>query len=294
MRRLLASLVALVALASCATGTGAPEVRERTEKATRTVEAAGRRPRRYRFVVLGDFGTGNSSQAAVAQRMCRWRRSHGFPIVITTGDNIYDYGEKRHFDDRFYEPYRCLRRRGVHFHFTLGNHDVETNNGRPEIREPAMGMDGRRHYVLHRRGVRFVMFDSNNVNETWLRRATRPHGARWTVVAFHHPVYSPCDHGGTDAFKPWMPRLFRRRGVDLVLNGHDHIYMVTKSLRRIRYVVTGGGGADLYSCGPAWYKQKCRSRHHFLYVRTNLRRLTAWAVPPRGKPFDRFTTRGRR
>jgi hypothetical protein len=246
-------------------------------------------PALLRFAVIGDFGTGSSIQKEVANRMCRWRASHPFDLVITTGDNIYPDGAAQYFEPNFFQPYECLLDNGVSFHATLGNHDVATDNGAPELGEPAFGIP-RRNYVFRNAGVRFVMVNSNAINRAWLRRATRA-GARdsWTVVAFHHPVFSPGAHGSTPGFRPWMPRLFRSRGVDIVFNGHDHLYAVSKPIRRIRYVVTGGGGAGLYPCHDRWFSAVCRERHHFTYVRVGTEGIRVRAVPPEGKPFHVFT-----
>jgi hypothetical protein len=70
----------------------------------------------------------------------------------------------------------------------LGNHDIVTNNGSPELDEPAFGMH-RRNYVVRASGVRFVFANSNGIRKKWLRRVTRVEGGdNWTVVSFHHPV----------------------------------------------------------------------------------------------------------
>ncbi len=250
-------------------------------------------PGTLRFAVLGDFGTGGTHQIEVAQRMCKYRQTHPFGLVLTTGDNIYPDGDPDRFDEAFFQPYKCLFDAGVRFRSTLGNHDVLTNNGRPELQEPAFGFQGR-NYVVRRGGVRFVMVDSTNLQRDWLRQATREEqGDRWTVVSFHHPVYSPGPHGSTDGLRPSLPRLFRRRGVDLVLNGHDHLYFASKELRGIRYVVTGGGGRSLYACGgDRWYSARCVERYHFLYVVAGPDELKVKAVPAHGSPFHHFTTRG--
>lgn len=250
-------------------------------------------PERFSFAVIGDFGSADDTQRSVARRMCSWRENHGFDFVFTTGDNVYPDGHPSRFDEAFYEPYECLTDDGVTFHAVLGNHDAQTNNGRPEMNDEAFGMDGR-NYVVRTNGVRFVMIDSNHVNMDFLRRATRTEeGDLWTVVAMHHPVYSPGDgHGSEPGFRPRLPRLFRNRGVDLVLQGHDHIYAATKSLRGIRYVVTGGGGAGLYGCTSKPFNARCEERHHFLYVTASATELTVQAVPDRGKVFHTFTTEG--
>ena len=228
--------------------------------------------------------------------MCAWRERHPFDVVITTGDNVYPDGHPRYFQQRFFKPYECLLSAGVLFHASLGNHDYLTGRGRPEIEEPAFGMR-KRNYVLRIAGVRFVIADSNQLDRSWLSRALVARAAdRWTVVVFHHPVFSPGAHperGSTPGYRPSLPRLFRARNVDLVLNGHDHLYAATWSLRRIRYVVTGGGGASLYPCGSAWFSERCSSRHHFLYVSATEDEITVTAVPRAGRVFHRFTTRGR-
>ena len=250
-------------------------------------------PEPFSFAVVGDFGTGTADQYDVAERMCSWRENHGFDLVFTTGDNIYPDGDPDLFQKEFYDPYRCLMDDGVGFHAVLGNHDVQTANGRYEIEDEGFGMGGR-NYVVRTGGVRFVMMDSNNVNMEFLRRATRAReGDLWTVVAMHHPVYSPGDgHGSEPGFRPKLPRLFRKRGVDLVLQGHDHLYAATKPLRGIRYVVTGGGGAGLYGCTSQPFSAKCAERHHFLYVTAEADELTVQAVPDEGKVFHTFSTAG--
>lgn len=248
----------------------------------------------FRFLALGDFGAGTSEQHAVADRMCAVRERRPFDLVVTTGDNVYDDGHPDRFGPAFFDPYRCLLRAGVRFRATLGNHDIRTAGGQPELNEPAFGFEGR-NYAFSRGGVRFVMADSNNMNFEWLRSALTPKATdRWTVVAFHHPVYATGEYGPTPGFTPRLPRMFRRNGVDLVLNGHEHQYSVTKNLGGIRYAVTGGGGASIRDCGePAWFTSICLERFHFLEIVAGPDRIEVKAIPPKGPAFHRFTTLGR-
>jgi predicted phosphodiesterase len=226
--------------------------------------------------------------------MCSWRKDHPFDLVITTGDNIYPDGRPALFESKFFDPMSCLLDRGVRFHAVLGNHDIIRLQGRAEVHHPNFGMDGR-NYVVRESGVRFVMADSNRpMDFTWLRQATRAQeGDRWTIVVFHHPVHSPAAQHGPSPWLQDLPELFARRGVDLVLNGHDHLYAVTEPLDRIRYVVTGGGGAGLYDCLPSAVTEVCIERHHFLYVVAGEDRISVRAVPTSGVAFDRFSTTGR-
>ena len=81
------------------------------------------------------------------------------------------------------------------------------------------------------------------------------------VAFFHHPVFSSGPHGGPVVERPtavlrarWMP-LFRRHDVSLLYTGHEHLFehWVERSRdaqgrpRRIDQIVSGGGGAPLYT-----------------------------------------------
>ena len=51
-----------------------------------------------------------------------------------------------------------------------------------------------------------------------------PDRPKWTVVTFHHPVFSAAKDRDNPAIREaWRP-LFEKHGVDLVLQGHDHTY----------------------------------------------------------------------
>ncbi len=247
----------------------------------------------FAFVAIGDWGSALDGQFDVADRMCRWRQKHPFDHVFTTGDNIYPSGQPSAFDEAFFEPYDCLLEEGVRWHAALGNHDIVTDNGRPELDEPAFGIRAR-NYVVRKQGVRFVIADSNAMRMRWLRRHTRAEeGDRWTIVLFHHPVFSAGDsHGPTPGFAERLSELFAKRGVDLVLNGHDHVYSLSKPVGGVRYIVTGGGGASLNGCRHAVTVTKCESRYHFLYISVDDQKIKIYAVPARGEPFDTVTTSG--
>ena len=55
------------------------------------------------------------------------------------------------------------------------------------------------------------------------------HGAdaKYTVLVYHHSIYSPADHANDSDNKQRrldFPTAFSNLGVDLVLQGHDHSY----------------------------------------------------------------------
>lgn len=87
-------------------------------------------------------------------------------------------------------------------------------------------------YYLDYQGVRFIGLDSNHQSNAtlmaaqtaWLEQVLRSNPHKWTVVTFHHPVYSTTGtRNNPNVRAQWGP-LFEKYGVDLVLQGHDHSY----------------------------------------------------------------------
>ena len=81
------------------------------------------------------------------------------------------------------------------------------------------------------------------------------------VALFHHPVYSSGPHGGAIIERPtaalrerYMP-LFRQHHVGLLFTGHEHFFEhwveryrdARGRTRRIDQIVSGGGGAPIYT-----------------------------------------------
>jgi hypothetical protein len=85
-------------------------------------------------------------------------------------------------------------------------------------------------YFIDYQGVRFISLDSNTELETqipWLERTLEQNPNHWTVVTFHHPMYSPAsDRDNIELRQMWKP-LFDKYRVDLILSGHDHTYSRT-------------------------------------------------------------------
>jgi hypothetical protein len=81
--------------------------------------------------------------------------------------------------------------------------------------------------------------------------------------------------------------------VALVLNGHDHNYQRLVSPAGVTYVVTGGGGRDLYPVDtpcPSGTPRRVAdvARHHFTAVEVRRRSLTVEAVARDGTVIDRM------
>ena len=71
--------------------------------------------------------------------------------------------------------------------------------------------------------------DSDTAHLNYINSIVGQHGdeAKYTVVVFHHSIYSPGDHANDSDNKKRridFPTAFSSLGIDLVLQGHDHSY----------------------------------------------------------------------
>ena len=161
-----------------------------------------------------------------------------------------------------------------------GNHDNNTLNS--HINAPAEA--GQVAYTFDYGPAKFIMLNleeaKNNADaraqqEAMLREAVAEAKAagQWTIVGFHKSLYTGASHI-TDsdvmaARKFWCP-IFAQLDVDMVLQGHDHVYsrgFVTEDGQKADRVVNAAGetqkpaNAPLYMVGGhagglKWYSQK--------------------------------------
>src|SRR5262245_55588352 len=76
------------------------------------------------FAVIGDTGTGDEAQLAIARQMVRQREKIPFDFTLMLGDNMYGKGDPKDVKPRFEDPYKDLLDAGVKFYASLGNHDI--------------------------------------------------------------------------------------------------------------------------------------------------------------------------
>ena len=243
------------------------------------------------FVAFGDFG-GGPRQDAVARAMVAWSEKHLVDAVVTTGDNVYDRGEPSLFEAQLDRPYTELRRHRP-FWVTLGNHDVQAGHGAVQLRY--LGLPSL-PYAQDLPAAQLLFLDGNRpdaAQEAWLDRTLAGPGPPLRIVLFHQPAWSCGPHGSTATIiKRWVPVLERHR-VALVLTGHDHNYQRFTSRQGVTYVVTGGGGRNLYKVGTKCPREprlnKSAMRHHFVGVEIERRTLIVTAVADDGTVLDRTT-----
>ena len=219
--------------------------------------------RPLRFWVLGDFGVDNANQKGVYQAYRNATVNHPADVWLWLGDNAYSYGLESEFQQVVFPVYAPTLRNTPIF-ITPGNHDYgdsQTNfniayynlfsfpqqgeaGGVPSGSKSYYSADyGNVHVIsLDSQGKQdgqFRLYDTTSTQVQWLKSDLATNKLPWTIVIFHHPPYSKGAHNSdTEAslvlIRENLTPILERYGVDLVLNGHSHIYERTYRIKGLR------------------------------------------------------------
>jgi acid phosphatase len=244
-----------------------------------------------RFLAVADTGSGDANQRAVGRQMAEVHRRRPVDLVVLGGDNIYPSGDMALIEATFRKPYAALLAAGVPFHAVLGNHDLRTANGDPQVAYKPFGMKGR-YYALRRGLVEFFLLDTNGNAEwqrqlSWLRTSLAASTAPWKVVVGHHPIYSSGLYGNDPGLRARLSALMVKHGVQLYINGHEHHYERSKPIDGITYLVVGGGGASLRPVIATAQSARAASVFSFAEIEADPRQLRVVAWDKAGNEIDR-------
>jgi Calcineurin-like phosphoesterase len=242
-----------------------------------------------RFVALGDVGTGNENQLAIAEVIKNYFQRSPFALTLLTGDNIYENGEIERIGAVFERPYRFLRQKSIPIYAVLGNHDVRTNNGIDQVNYAGFNMQGR-YYTFSKSIVQFFALDTNenaswSKQLAWLEKNLARSTATWKVVFGHHPVYSSGVHGSSSLLIEMLSPLFFRYGVQLYVNGHDHNYERTELIEGTTYL-TCGAGAKTRPVGHSDWTANSAARLSFAAIDVYPQYLEIQGIGLDGEVFD--------
>ncbi|MNR86845.1 Alkaline phosphatase precursor [compost metagenome] len=253
-----------------------------------------------RFIVVGDTGSGNANQRAVAAQMREYRPD----FVLHVGDVVYDDGEERLYPQRFFTPFQAIIANAP-LYPVIGNHDVKAEKGAAYLRAfdlPSEESGTERYYSFRWGQAEFFALDTTDRDflkpgspqVEWLEKALSRSTATWKIAFGHHPIYSNGADGGKPFLRSRALPLFKRYGLDLYINGHEHNYeRFLAPEDGVHFVVTGGGGAWLR---PGKQKNQDQEKpsiyrdvYHFVGAEMDGDRLTLTAIDKDGKAFDAVT-----
>ncbi len=208
-------------------------------------------------VALGVADIGMCNQPGVAQTARLVASLEG--LLLLAGDIAYLHGSAADFRNCFDPEWGRFRAR---WHAVPGNHEYETPGASAyfDYFGEAAGEDRTGYYSFTAGDWLILMLNSNipagrnSAQWEFVRAELNAQRTPCTMAVWHHPLFSSGPNG-SNAFMRDMWALLETAKVELILNGHDHLY--ERFARQmsdgredpalgIRQLTAGTGGAELY------------------------------------------------
>jgi acid phosphatase type 7 len=245
-------------------------------------------------------GAGDIATCGVTASEATAKLLDGIPgTVFTAGDHVYNGATLENFQNCYGPTWGRHRERTRP---SPGNHDQETSNGIPYYTYfgANAGPIGLGYYSYNLQSWHVVSLnstvpaDSGSAQAQWLRQDLESNRAGCTVAYWHHALFS----SGQNGDHSWMQDIWRilyDAGVDVVLNGDDHLYERfapqdpagrADVQRGIREFIVGTGGADLYGFPHLKPNSEVRASVHGVLKLTLTSGSYTWEfVPVAGEAF---------
>jgi acid phosphatase type 7 len=262
----------------------------------------------YSFAVIGDTQRNPVITAKVTKLM--WERRPNF--VVHCGDVVDDGASKAQWTGDLFKPAAELFSRVAVFP-CIGNHEKDHPNYYKYFALPKPEY----YYTYTYGNAQFFSIDTNSKRNLkpdgeqykWLEKELAASTAKWKFCYHHHPVYSSDENDYGDTWKGGttagdvrtrdLVKLYEKYNVDVVFNGHIHVYERTWPIRDgkvdqktgIVHVTSGGGGGGLenFAPTPAFFKKEFRSDFHYCYVTVHNGSFELKAFDKDDRLFDSFT-----
>jgi 3',5'-cyclic AMP phosphodiesterase CpdA len=203
---------------------------------------ASRQRKPFKFIYFGDAQNELKSHWSRVVRQA-YKHASDARFIVHAGDLINTYNRDADWGEWFYAAgwingmLPSIVAAGNHEYGAdeLGARNLSAH-WRPQFALPEHGPEGLEEsvYYIDYQGVRIVVLNSNEQLEAqvaWLDGVLGDNPQNWTVLTFHHPVFSSADGRDNQELRAlWQP-IIDRHEVDLVLQGHDHTYARSRNVR---------------------------------------------------------------
>lgn len=150
----------------------------------------------------------------------------------------------------------------------VGNHEVtgprKEEDFLAHFNHPQNGVNGLKgsNFSFDYKNAHFIVLNSEKDFEEqkeWMRKDLAATDKKWKIIAFHRGPYGSI-YDSEHIRKVWTP-IFDEFQVDLVMNGHDHVYLRTYPMKGGQPVADGEGTTYIVggSSGPKFYTVTERS-----------------------------------
>lgn len=194
----------------------------------------------FSFVYFGDAQNSVKSHwSRVVRRAFRDAPKAAFMLhagdLINRSESDAEWGEWFYAGGFIHRSMPCVATPGNHEFGRIGDTDERrlSIHWQPQFAFPQNGPEGLKEsaYWFDYQGTRFVSLNSNEKHEEqapWLDAVLSDNPNQWTVLTFHHPIYSAKSGRDNKALRDlWQP-IIDKYHVDIVLQGHDHTYARSK------------------------------------------------------------------
>ncbi len=208
----------------------------------------------YRFWVIGDAGTGDNNQRNARNAFLTYNNNRNIDGWIWLGDNAYNGGYNSEYQSNVFSnnTYENQLKNTVVWP-AAGNHDY--NNHIPFSPSPAyldifslpsngecggVPSGSEKYYSYNYGNIHFIVLESydesraaNGAMATWLQSDLNANTQPWVIAYWHHPPYTKGSHNSDNSnfldgelvdIRQNIIPILEAKGVDLVLNGHSHVY----------------------------------------------------------------------
>ena len=201
-----------------------------------------------RVLLFGDSGTESDDADAVYKAYLNYPGAENTNLWIMLGDNAYNDGTDRNYQNALFKVYPELLRR-TPLWSTLGNHDGHSADSNSEsgpyydiftfprnAEAGGLASGTEAYYSFDYGNIHFVCLDSYGTDRSvggammsWLENDLSVNNKKWLIAFWHHPAYSKGSHDSDSEDELVEMRqnalpILEKHGVDLVFSGHSHSY----------------------------------------------------------------------
>jgi len=221
----------------------------------------------YRIVVYGDTRSNHDDHRMVVERIV----TEVPDVALHTGDLVGTGSSQSNWEIFFDVEAELLR--DVPLYSAIGNHEGDGLLYVDHFALPDDTPNPELYYAFRYSTSAFVVidlyesnYDPGSTQYEWIRSTLEAFAAdrsvRHIFVAFHHGPYDSGPHGSHSGVRTHLVPLFIEHGVSMVFSGHDHTYE-RSTMDGVVYVVTGGGGAPLYSADGDYWTEVTEAVLHY-------------------------------
>ena len=203
----------------------------------------------YNFILAGDPQIGASGNATNDTE--GWKKTLQDSInkfdpdfILSAGDQVNTASNESQYSGYLASEYLTNTPQAN----VVGNHDSSSNAysqhfNLPNVSDKGATTAGSDYWYVYNNTL-FMNINSNNMStaehKAFMEEAIAANpDARWKVVSFHHSVYSVANHaveGDILQRREELTPVFDELGIDVVLMGHDHVYVRSNIMKGMQVV----------------------------------------------------------